>query len=185
MSTLQVGPNVVDQILRDDYRTFAERGEEITKLEESEEKSKKDERQSSYRNWYQFNKEHTKNAIWLAKNHPNAYAILLFLMDLMDEYNAVMCSYRVLQEAIEVSQVTVARSVKTLKDKGFIAVMKSGTSNVYIVNSNLVWSSWSTNKKYCKFPANIILSATENQEYFEKIEQAKVKQINIKNSENE
>lgn len=183
MSMLQVGTKTDNSILLDDHRTFEERQIEIEKMKAAEEKTRKMEKQSPYKNWYQFNKAHTKNAIWLASNHPKAYAILLFLLDQMDEYNAVMCSYQVLQEALEVSQVTVARSVKILKEKGFVAILKSGTSNIYVINDDLAWSSWSTNKKYCKFPTNVVLSATENQDYLDKVEQAKFKTLSVKDDE--
>ena len=55
-----------------------------------------------------------------------------------------------------------------LKENGFISVYKTGTSNVYIANPNLVWNSWGNNVKYCEFPANIILSATEQEKVFDK-----------------
>ena len=76
----------------------------------------------------------------------------------MDKYNAVVCSYKVFQEALGIGQATVARSVKYLKDNGFLYIYKSGTSNVYVANKNLVWNSWGNNQEYCEFPANIVLS---------------------------
>lgn len=85
----------------------------------------------------------------------------------MDKYNAVVCSYKVLQEALGISSATITRAVKYLKDNGFISVYKTGTSNVYIANPNLVWNSWN-NVKYCEFPANIILSAAEQEKVFDK-----------------
>ena len=63
----------------------------------------------------------------------------------MDNYNAVICSYQVFQEALGMSGRTVSRAIKYLKDNGFIYIYKSGSSNVYIANKNLVWRSWGTN----------------------------------------
>ena len=60
----------------------------------------------------------------------------------MDKYNAVICSYKVFQETLGMGQATVARCVKYLKDHGFLYVYKTGTSNVYVANKNLVWNSW-------------------------------------------
>jgi hypothetical protein len=96
----------------------------------------------------------------------------------MDSYNAVMCSYRVFEEVLNLSKQTITRSIKILKDNGFIAIYKSGTSNVYIVNDNLAWSSWGNNKKYCKFPTNVILSYSEN-ERLNEIKPVKLKQVTI------
>ena len=94
----------------------------------------------------------------------------------MDDYNAVICSYKVLQENFGVSQVTVARAIKILKEKQYIEVYKSGTSNVYAINKNIVWNSWGTNYDYAKFGANIILSESEQ----EKSVQAKIKAVKHK-----
>jgi len=183
MGALHVGAKTKTTILADNQRSFEERRVEIAKMEEAEKRAKKMEKQSPYSNWYQFNRDHTKQMIWLTSNHPKAQAILLFLLDQMDDYNAVMCSYQVLQEALGFARATITRSIAVLKEKGFIAILKSGTSNVYVVNQNLAWSSWSTNKKYCKFPANVILSATENKEYLDKIEQVKFKTLSVKDDE--
>lgn len=124
---------------------------------------------SPYREWYQFNKEHTESMIWLVQKSSSAYQILLFLLDQMDNYNAVVCSYKVMQEALGMSQVTVARGIKILKEHGFVQVLKSGTCNVYTVNKRIAWSSWGTNYKYCKFEANVVISRSEQQEDMEDV----------------
>lgn len=167
------------KVFDDNHRTFEEREKELKKQQEYEEKQHEREKQSPFTNWYQFNREHSKDMIWLANNYPKAQVILLFLLEHMDDYNAVMCSYRVFQDAFSISKNTVTRNLNVLKEKGFIVIMKSGSSNVYIVNKNLAWSSWGNNLKYCKFPANVILSAAENKEYADNMEKVKLKQIII------
>ena len=76
----------------------------------------------------------------------------------MDKYNAVVCSYKVFQEALGIGQATVARSVKYLKDNGFLYIYKSGTSNVYVANKKSCVEQLGNNQEYCEFPANIVLS---------------------------
>jgi DNA-binding transcriptional ArsR family regulator len=119
--------------------------------------------------------------IWLALKHPKAHAILLFLIDQMDNYNAVMCSYKVLEEVLNIGHATVARNIKVLKENGFIAVLKSGTSNVYAINDRIYWKSWGNNRKYSKFPANVVLTLSEQDvEYkksFEDLEVMKHKEV--------
>ncbi|WP_312632244.1 replication/maintenance protein RepL, partial [Mammaliicoccus sciuri] len=88
---------------------------------------------------------------WLMAKSPIAYRIFKFLINNMDSYNAVMCSYKVLEEQFEVSTSTVTRAVKLLKDKQYIDVYKSGTSNVYAVNKQIAWNSWGSNFKHGKF----------------------------------
>ena len=85
----------------------------------------------------------------------------------MDNYNAVVASYKVMQEALNVSQSTIKRSVNYLSKNGYIHIAKSGTSNVYILNPQIAWKSWATNKAYCEFPAKVVLaqSEQENQDF--------------------
>ena len=93
--------------------------------------------ESPYRRWTQLNNEHTKELVQLALKAPKAHALLYFLVDQMDNYNAVVCSTRVLEDFLNVSRQTVSKSIKYLKDYGFIAVLKSGTTNVYVVNDKV------------------------------------------------
>jgi hypothetical protein len=81
----------------------------------------------------------------------------------MDKYNAVVCSYKVFQEALGMSKATIQRSVAYLKEHGFLYVYKTGASNVYVANKELVWNSWGNNVQYCEFPANVVLSASEQE----------------------
>lgn len=145
--------------------SFEQRERDLRAQERAEQEELKRERKSPFKAFYQVNKEHSEDLMWLVKTNPNAYRILLFLFDHMDKYNAVMCSYQVFQESLEISRATASRAVKLLKSKGFIAVLKSGTSNVYIANPDLVWNSWGNNMLYCEFPANVILTASEQEEH--------------------
>ena len=117
-----------------------------------------------FTSFYQVNKEHSEDMQWLLDKNPKAFKILLFLLDHMDKYNAVMCSYAVIQEALGMGRTTASTAIKLLKEHGFIYIYKSGTSNVYVVNKNLAWNSWGNNMQYCEFPANIVLSASEQEE---------------------
>ena len=155
--------------------SFEERSQQLREYEQLEFKKVK---QSHFSRWTQYNNEHTKEMMWLALKHPKAHAVLYFLVDQMDEYNAVMCSIKVLQEVLEISKSTALRALTVLKDKGFIAVLKSGTSNVYAINDSVYWKSWGNNRKYSKFPANVILSLSEQEEAV-KLKNIKHKEITI------
>lgn len=175
MDNLVVGKE--EKILSDTYMTFDERKKDLEEIDKKDKEQEERKKRSTYSNWYQFNREHSKTMIKLATKYPKAQVVLLFLLEHMDEYNSLMCSYQVFQDALDISPATITRSIKTLKDFGFIMVMKSGSSNIYIVNDELAWSSWSNNKKYCKFPTNVILSFEENKNYL--IDKSKIKQISI------
>lgn len=150
-----------------------------------EERNKKEElkrvRKSPFANFTQINKAYYKEEDWLLAKSPIAYRIFKFLINNMDEYNAVICSYKVLQETFDISKITVSRSVKILKERGYVAVFKSGTSNVYAVNDRIAWNSWGTNYQYSKFPANIILSLSEQEKSIRiKFKTLKQKKVELK-----
>lgn len=162
-------------------RTFEERMQELGAIEEKTRESLKREKQSAFSRWTQYNLDHTQKIMWLQLKHPKAAAILSFLVDQMDEYNAVMCSYKLLEEVLDVGHATIARNIKVLKDNGYIAILKSGTSNVYAINDTVYWKSWGNNRRYSKFPANVILTLSEQEEnYRKKLEMTKHKEIELK-----
>jgi len=148
-------------IFDDSSMSFEERQKQLKDEEKKERERRKREKGSPFSRWTQFNNEHTKELIWLAIKYPKASAILLFLIDQMDEYNAVMCSYKVLEELLDVGHATIARNLKILKDSGFIVILKSGSSNVFAINDKVYWKSWWNNRKYFKFPANVVLALSE------------------------
>jgi Fe2+ or Zn2+ uptake regulation protein len=61
--------------------------------------------------------------------------------------------------------MTIYRAIKILEENGFIDVLKMGTSNVYVVNEEIAWKSYNTNKQYSKYDGNILVSKKENKDY--------------------
>lgn len=100
----------------------------------------------------------------LACQNTTAYKLFMLLIKHMDGNNALCVSTKALAEILNVSTRTIIRSVNYLKDNGWICVLKSGTTNVYIINPDIVWTSYANQKQYCKFQANVLLSRTENTE---------------------
>lgn len=143
--------------------TFEERRREIE--EEQQKELKKQEKEKKNSNFVMMYREHMPEIRWLMKKSKYASNIFNFILEHMDYNNALMCSYQVFMDYFEISKPTVTRAIKLLKDNGFIDILKSGTSNVYIVNQEIAWSSWDNQKKYCKFNGNILISATENKDY--------------------
>jgi Fe2+ or Zn2+ uptake regulation protein len=117
-------------------------------------------------NFVMMYRDHMPEVRWLMKKSGIASSILNFIMEHMDNNNALCCSYQVFIDYFDISKDTVRRSIKLLKDNGFIDVLKSGTSNVYIVNEDVAWTSYGDEKKFCKFKGNILVCATENKDYY-------------------
>jgi Fe2+ or Zn2+ uptake regulation protein len=74
----------------------------------------------------------------IAKNHFVAFNILLFFILYMDKENSIMCEYSVLQTQLNVSEMTICRALKILKELKLITIVKSGTNNVYFINVELL-----------------------------------------------
>lgn len=157
---------VVEKPITVNQISFEQREKNLQQIEKEEEK----ERKGPFHRFYQINKEKSEFLRHCLRDNPKALELLLFLFDHMDKYNAVVCSYKVFEEVLKMSRATASRAIKYLKDHGFIYVYKSGTSNVYVANNALVWNSWGNNMQYCEFPANVVLSSSEQEE------QAKVRE---------
>ena len=120
-------------------------------------------KKSPFRKWVQMNYDEDayKADDFLVANSPTAYRIFKFLIANMDRYNAVIVSYKVLQQVFGYGQATVARAIKFLKDHNYIEVVRTGGANVYTVNKHLYWNSWGTNYAYAEFDARVIITASE------------------------
>ncbi|MCH5204512.1 MAG: replication/maintenance protein RepL [Oscillospiraceae bacterium] len=174
-STITVGSS-----LQNSDCTFEQRQHDIALEEKREEERRKRERHSPYESFAQFNLDpvNGKARRKLMLECPSAFAIFDFLVEKADKYNAVICSPKVFEEALGLSQATVYRAVKVLQEKKFIDIKKSGTSNVYMLNKELVWKSWGTNYRYAEFGAKIILSESEQEKII------KTRRMNVVEVEN-
>lgn len=158
MPTVAAEPKGLNEV------SFEQRARDLQELERNEQEQLKRTRKSPFSSFYQVNKDNSEYLRSCLKENPKALELLFFIFDHMDKYNAVICSYKVFQEALGMGQATVARAIKYLKEHGFLYVYKTGTSNVYVANKDLVWNSWGNNVEYCEFPANIVLSKSEQEE---------------------
>lgn len=147
---------------------------------EIEEDKIREEELKKNKNFVMLFRDNMSELMWLTANHPMASAILLFIMQNMDYRNCLACSYSVFEERFGKSKDTVRIAIKVLKDNGFIDVLKMGTSNVYIINQEVVWSSWGNQKKYAQFDGKILVSHKENKDYDFKAKFEKFKKIEIK-----
>lgn len=117
-------------------------------------------KKSGFRNFTMINNDNLEYLTLLADN-PSAMKLYLFIVKNMNNYNALMASYQIFEDALGYKKSTIAKAIKDLKDLNLLYIYKSGSSNVYVLNDDLVWKSYGNNRKYCKFPANVMLAASE------------------------
>lgn len=155
------------------------RAKQIEAEANDEAKEREEAKQSPYKKWVQWNSEHHMDEDRLIKESPMAFRVWKFLVHNMDRYNAVMCSYQVLIEVLQASKDTIYRAIRLLKNRKYIAVLKSGAANIYALNHDLVWNSHGYNMEYSKFPVNVILSLSEQEEEVQ-IKATRQKQLEVK-----
>lgn len=116
----------------------------------------------------QLYKQNITEIRWLINKNPFASEVLFFIMEHMDNGNALAVSNQVLMDYFKKSRSTISRAIKVLKDNGYIDVLKMGTANLYVINYEVAWQSWDNKKEYCKFNGNMLVSRKENIDYFYK-----------------
>ena len=140
--------------------------QKLLELEEEKEKTEKqkEEEKKNY-NFIQLYRDNMPELRWLMTKQPFASSLLFFILEHMDNRNALACSYSVFEDYFEKSRMTIYRAIKILEENGFIDVLKMGTSNVYVVNENLAWTDKNTSKKFTKYDGKILISKKENKDY--------------------
>jgi len=158
--------------------SFEEREREL-KAKDAAEKSKL---KSKFRDFIQWNNatDIYKAEDFLLKENATAYRVFKFLIHNMDKTNAIIVSQKTMQEFLGLSRQTISKSVNYLKDKGFIDIFKTGTSNVYAINDDIVWKTHGNKTHFSKFKANVVIGSSEQEKEVEKkINQEFFKKINI------
>lgn len=140
--------------------------QKLLELEEKKEKTEKqkEEEKKNY-NFIQLYRDNMPELRWLMTKQPFASSLLFFILEHMDNRNALACSYSVFEDYFGKSRMTIYRAIKILEENGFIDVLKMGTSNVYVVNENLAWTDKNTSKKFAKYDGKILVSKKENKDY--------------------
>jgi hypothetical protein len=107
----------------------------------------------------------------LAVEEPAAHAVLYVLLERMDMHNAIVVSYRTLGAITKKSESTIKRSIKVLRERNYIEVLRVGTTSVIVVNRRVAWTASTTGRKLAIFDARVIVSEDE-QEDFKALENA-------------
>lgn len=120
-------------------------------------------------NFVQINKGYLKQMRSLSKKSPTAMQILLYLIEHMGRTtNAVVCSYRVLQELTGLSRTSVANGIKVLKADNWIDAVKVGNATAYAINERAFWQAARNQRKYAKFSATVIAAESEQDSAYHK-----------------
>ena len=97
----------------------------------------------------------------LTRKNANAAALFYFMCEHMDKSNCLIASRTVLASRMCWSRSTVARAVRFLKQNKYVAVFKSGSSNVYCLNADIVWKTHADKRADAMLQGKVLLSLDE------------------------
>jgi hypothetical protein len=103
----------------------------------------------------------------LVDEYPTALKVFTWLIEKADRRNAIIVSYATISKGLNLAERTIRNSVVYLKEKNFLTVLKSGTTNVYVLNDQIVWKDTADRKdKFSQFSAEVIITASEQEETY-------------------
>lgn len=115
---------------------------------------------SDNKDFFMFYRDHLQTITKLSE-HPPALKVFLWIVSRMDKTNALMCSVKVMSEALAISEPTIYRALTHLKANKYIETVKSGVSNIYLVNALIVWQSKFSRFQHAEFTATVVVSDSE------------------------
>lgn len=128
----------------------------------------------------QLYKKELKQLRGLVKLNPTAAQILLVFVEKMNKQNAVIMSYKTLEQITKKKRNTLSKAIKDLREAKFINIIKVGNANAYVVNSNVFWSTDNQIKeKFAIFTATVVACGADQDDDFEDWSGVELKQIPI------
>ncbi len=101
----------------------------------------------------------------LVDDYPTALKVFTWLIEKADRRNALVASYATMSKGLGLAERTIRNSIGYLKEKNLITVLKSGTTNVYVLNDQIIWKDTADKKdKFSQFSAEVIITASEQEE---------------------
>jgi len=99
----------------------------------------------------------------LTRKNPTAASVFYLFMQHMDKSNCLIVSMETIGSKLSMSRATVYRAVRYLKQNNYIAILKSGATNVYTLNANIVWRDRGDKKMEALLYGAVLLSLDEQE----------------------
>lgn len=128
--------------------------------EQKEAKQQKARRQNQ--NFTQVNPKGWQVLQQLMKKDANAARVYAFFAEQMGPDGTLCASRKTIAEALDITERTVSRHVRTLEQMHSLIVLKLGTANVYCMDPAEVWKSFDEAKPYAAFNTRTLVGKSEN-----------------------
>lgn len=115
-------------------------------------------------NFFQIYKDNVDLLIEIGQRNKTALNIFLWIAKHMDDRNALVVSQETMAEQLKVTTRTIRYAIADLKESKALDILKSGTTNIYALNSKIVWQDDADNKKYAHFTAKVYITASEQEQ---------------------
>lgn len=122
------------------------------------------EEEKKNRNFYMVFKAGGSQALrGLMKKSTNAAMLFLYLAENIDKSNAIVATGRVLSEELNIHETAISRAIKILVDERYVDRLKTGNTNIFVLNPKIIWSSWANGKDRCWFDNTKVLFSKAEQ----------------------
>ena len=148
-------------------------------VREKQEKDGEKEKELLNANFVQLNKTSLTDWRGLIRSNPVAVEIMYFFLEKMGRDNAVVCSYKVLEEITHTSRATVGRAIKALRSGNWVDTVKLGSATAYVVNEKVAWQTHASKRKYAIFSATVVATDSENKAIKRLDDQTKLRRVPI------
>lgn len=129
-----------------------------------------DKRGNKSQGWMQSDKQAHISMWKLGMKHPTALAVLHFMISKLSRgANGIVISSAALARAMDISERTAKSATAILRDAKFVQILKSGNTNVYIVNSKVAWQG-NRGMRYSSFNAQLIVDEQEQTKSIEDLQ---------------
>lgn len=129
-------------------------------------------------NFVQIQKGYMKQWRQLIKEKPLAAEIMFYFMEVMGRTtNAVICSYKTLEEVTGYSRPSVARAIRHLKDQRWVDSVKVGSATAYAVNEKIAWQAARNQRQYAMFSATVIANQAEQESNYRELTNKPLKHV--------
>jgi len=131
--------------------------------------------------FYMMSRQAEKNLRALQKNNKNASLIFSVLREHMQiGTNAVTVSNTALSKILNISTRTVVRSTNFLREHNYVQIVKTGTTNSYIVNEQVAFAG-AAGQRRAVFSATVVAHECEQDEGWDIVKKLKAAPIILDN----
>lgn len=129
--------------------------------------------------WLSVDREAYTSMWRFGLKHPLAVTVLNFMVSKMTRGDAgVVMSSLAMARQMEVSERSIKTAIGALRDAKFVQILKSGNTNVYIVNSQVAWRG-KRGQRFATFNTRLMIDEKEQKASVEELEAEARELVNV------